>query len=375
MRKRLVLLTVPAAAALAVGCSHSTKHSAPPQGLVLYTKGLSSDPYGNSQEAGFGVVTRIGTSEQRNVEMEGRGLGSFGGVEWLGDERIVVPRGAPPLRRPFLYRFDGRALRRLGVVPIPAREPGASWSPDGTLIASQPIEPCKKRQRTVWRCYRGSGRVIVRDADGTHPRVVASARFIDVDSWTQDGRVLVTARHTYAALDVHTGRRSVPLVPRRVAARLGLGQVWLSAPRWSADGRYLAAMISGDLQMRRVTGAFLLAHADGRPIRLITSPYIISMFAWSPVGHRLAYTTSGFPAPHQLLLVDDPTARPKPLFEQIRNFDWITWSPDGRRLLVDDEHADRWRLVGTTGRRVVRSISRLGGRPFWCCPVNAYETN
>jgi Tol biopolymer transport system component len=375
MRKPLILLTVPAAVTLALGCSDSTNRTSPRQGLVLYTRGLSSDPYGNSQETGFGVVARIGTSEQWNVEIEGRGLGSFGGVEWISDERIVVPRGAPPLRRPFLYRFDGRALRRLGVVPVSAREPGASWSPDGRLIASQPIEPCKRRQRSVWRCYRGSGRVLVRNADGTHPRVVARARFLNVDKWTPDGRVLVTAGHTYAALDVHTGRRSVPLVSRRVAARFGLGHAWLSAPRWSADGRYLAAMISGDLQRRRVTGAVLLAQADGRPIRLITSPYIISMFAWSPAGHRLAYTTSGFPAPHQLLLVDGPKARPKTLFETIRHFDWVTWSPDGRWLLVDDEHADRWRLVRTAGRRVVRSLPRLGGRPFWCCPTNAYETN
>jgi hypothetical protein len=92
----------------------------------------------------------------------------------------------------------------------------------------------------------------------------------------------------------------------------------------------------------KITSAVVLARADGRPIRLISSRYIISMFAWSPVGHRLAYTTSGFPSPHQLLVVDRPTANPKPLFVTVRHFDWVTWSLDARRLLVDDEHKNRW---------------------------------
>ncbi len=145
---------------------------------------------------------------------------------------MLVPRSAPPIRRPFLYRFADGALRLLGSSPVPALEPGASWSRDGKLIASQPIEPCKKRQRMVWRCYRGSDRILVRHADGSHPRVVARARFLNVDSWTPDDRVLVTSGHTYVAVDVQTGRRSVPLAPWRVTARFGLRHVWLSAPRW-----------------------------------------------------------------------------------------------------------------------------------------------
>ncbi len=290
---------------------------------------------------------------------------------------MLVPRPAPPIRRPFLYRFANGAVRLLGSSPVPALEPGASWSRDGKLIASQPIEPCKKRQRMVWRCYRGSGRILVRHADGSHPRVVARARFLKVDSWTPDGRVLVTSGHTYVAVDVQTGRRSVPLAPWRVTARLGLRHIWLAAPRWSADGRYVAAMLSGgDFPKRpRVSGAFLLAHADGSPIRLVTSPSIISMFAWSPVGHRLAYTTSGFPAPHELLLLDTPKARPTPLLVTTRHFDWITWSPDGRRLLLDDEHRNSWRLVWASGRSRIQSVPRLGGRPLWCCPVNHYATS
>ena len=146
MTRPLVLLTV---VSFLVGCSHSSDVSSA-RGLVLYTKGLSSDPYGNSTPAGFGVVAGIGTPGQRKFEIEGKGLGSFGGAEWLPDERMLVPRPAPPIRRPFLYRFANGAVRLLGSSPVPALEPGASWSRDGKLIASQPIEPCKKRQRMVW---------------------------------------------------------------------------------------------------------------------------------------------------------------------------------------------------------------------------------
>jgi dipeptidyl aminopeptidase/acylaminoacyl peptidase len=198
------------------------------------------------------------------------------------------------------------------------------------------------------------------------------------NNWTPDGLLLVTDcnyNRPYAALDVRTGARTVPLLPARVASRFRLKKVGVAAPRWSADGRFIAAMIGADWPKRaKIAGALVLARADGRPIRLIRSHYIISMFAWSPIGHRLAYTTSGFPTPHELFLVDTPTAKPKPLFVTARHFDWVTWSPDARRLLVDDEHKNRWRLFSTNGRHPARALPRPGGRPLWCCPLNAFGT-
>jgi hypothetical protein len=342
---------------------------------VLYTKGVSTDPYGTSAADGFGVVTDIGTKRQRTIEARSRELGWFGGAGWIDDHRILVARKAPPFRRPFIYRFDGRTLRRLGPAPVPALEPGPVWSPDGSRIASEPIEPCAKSQRTIWQCYRSSGRVLVRDGDGSHVRQVAIGSF---NSWTPDGRLLVTDRsgsRPYAALDVRTGARTIPLSPAPVASRFRLKKVSVAAPRWSADRRFMAAMVGTSWPKRtKITAALVLARADGRPIRLIRSPYIISMFAWSPIGHRLAYTTSGFPTPHQLFVVDTPTAKPKPLFVTARHFDWVTWSPDARRLLVDDEHKNRWWLLSTVGRHTSRALPRLGGRPLWCCPLNAFGT-
>jgi Tol biopolymer transport system component len=153
-------------------------------------------------------------------------------------------------------------------------------------------------------------------------------------------------------------------------------KAYLGAPRWSADGRYLAAIVSGEWPKNaNAVMGIVIAEAGGRPLRVLTSPYVISMFAWAPSGQRLAYTTSGFPDPHELFVVDGPTARPRPLFTTgARHFDWITWSPDGRFLLLDDENRNSWRLVRATSSRKPLALPRLGGRPLWCCPVNAYAT-
>ncbi len=340
MTRPLVLLTV---VSFLVGCSHSSDVSSA-RGLVLYTKGLSSDPYGNSTPAGFGVVAGIGTPGQRKFEIEGKGLGSFGGAEWLPDERMLVPRPAPPIRRPFLYRFANGAVRLLGSSPVPALEPGASWSRDGKLIASQPIEPCKKRQRMVWP---------VLSRVGSHP---CPARRREPSASRRQGEIpqcrLVDPGRSRAR-DVRAHIRSGGCSDRPAVG---------SARPAARDGSLRAAA-------RLALGASL------GPIRLVTSPSIISMFAWSPVGHRLAYTTSGFPAPHELLVLDTPKARPRPLLVTTRHFDWITWSPDRRRLLLDDEHQNSWRLVWASGRSRIQSVPRLGGRPLWCCPVNHYATS
>lgn len=149
---------------------------------------------------------------------------------------------------------------------------------------------------------------------------------------------------------------------------------YVGPPRWSADRRYVAALVAGKWPKEaKAFNGFVIAHADGTPIRVVTSPYLISMFAWSPRGHELAWTTSGFPDPHELFVLDEPESKPRRLFATgARHFDWIAWSPDGSKLLLDDEHAGHWRLfpVDETGSE----LPRLGGRPLWCCPVNAYST-
>ena len=345
-------------------------------GAVLYTIGLSTDPYGDSTPAGFGVAVNLGRADEQKLEVRSPGLGSFDGAEWIGERRILVAREPPPFRPALIFRLGRGKLVREGPSPLPPLDTQQEYSPDAKLIASEAVEPCEPNQQPRWKCYRQTSAVYVQAADGSGRRQVAEGHF---NTWSPDGRLLVTDESwnaPYEALDVQSGARSHPLSRERVAAEFDLDKLRLGPPRWSADGRYLAAYVGAQWPMRpQVSAAILIAQSDGRPIRLITSPYVVSMFAWSPDGHRLAWTTSGFPDPHELFVLDGPESERRRLFATgARHFDWITWAPDGRSLLLDDENGDLWRLIQVDGTAGQQTFPRLGGRPLWCCPVNAYAT-
>lgn len=344
-----------------------------PAGVVLFTIGVSTDHYGMSSPRGFGVVVDLGAAAAKRREVRSDDLGFIHGAEWIDRDRILVPRDAPPFRPPLIFRLQGRTLIRRGASPVPPLDTQQEWSPDGNLVASKRIEPCEPNQRPRWRCYRQADEIYLQAADGSGRRVVREG---SLDSWTPDGQLIVTAggAHRYAVFDPRSRRVTVPLARQQVASAAGVKRASLGPPRWSADGRYLAAMVAGKWpESANVFHALVIARADGTPVRVVTSAYVISMFAWSPRGHRLAWTTSGFPTPHELFVLDDPNGKPRRLFVADRHFDWITWAPEGRRLLLDDENAGRWLLITTVGQRSVERLPRLGGRPYWCCPVNAYS--
>jgi hypothetical protein len=333
------------------GCSHSQEHARERTDAVLYSIGLSTDPYGHSSPQGFGVATGVRGRTLEKVEVRGRGLGGFGGTEWLDGGLVMVPRPAPPLRRPLLFGYDGE-LKREGDAPIPG---GASyaWSPGRRLFAFEPPVPCGPKQRSLFRCYRASGDIFVARSDGTERQRVTSGHLM---GWTADGRIAFFRsyqRATPYAFDLRTGRTG-PIL-----------RGWKSElPIWSPGRRFVAAVSQPGIVVARPNGVI---------VQTIRSRLVISMIAWAPTGNRLAFTTSGFPDPHQLFVIDRPGAEPRLLYATgARHFDWITWSPDGRWLLLDEEHANRWLLLRGDGPRRRRTLPRLGGRPLWCCPVNAF---
>jgi hypothetical protein len=334
------------------GCSHESGSEPRRTDTVLYTIGLSTDPYGHSDEQGFGVVTGLSSGKLKKVEVRGRGLGEFGGAEWLDAHRVLVHGPAPPLRRPLIYRYDGR-LERDGTAPIPGGAAYA-WSQSEKLFAYEPAVPCSPAQRSRYACYRASGELFVTRADGAKLRRITRGHLM---GWTADGRVAFFRSYQRATPFAFglTRNRAGPILPH-----------WkIELPIWSFDRKFVAAIGSRGV---------VVARADGRIVQAIPSRLVISMIAWSPTADRLAFTTSGFPDPHQLFVVDRPAVEPRLLYATgAVHFDWITWSPDGQWLLLDEEHKDRWLLLRAdrSGRR--RPLPRLGGRPLWCCPENAFS--
>ncbi len=367
-----------------------------PAGGVAYIVGASTDPYGESRPTGFGVASGLTGGRLRSVQASGR-LGPSE-VTWVGMGRLVVSQSVGMNRPPAtLYAFGRGQLVSLGAAALRAGEANFGWSPNRKLIATQPwtrvsCGPGVSRAVARAGCTAPGRTIVVERADGTGRHRVGAGL---LSGWTPAERlVLFTGNNAefsagrYATLDLRSGRQRTVLSSAAVGAYTHARNVGLGALAFSADGRYLAALalLSGfpgaaklPLGAERV---IVIARADGSVVRVIRSTDIISMFAWSPHGDQLAYTTSGFPVPHELYVLTHPRARPRRILSQSDHFDWVSWSPDDRWLLIDNEHQHAWELLRLSGHRQARifagaavptrRLARLGGQPLWCCPQDHY---
>jgi hypothetical protein len=341
---------------------------------IAYGIGVSTDPYGRSRPKGFGVVAEL--SAENPVKAERRGSNYFASAAfWLDDRHLVVPRarrrGEPPQLLRFRYRNG--SLQDEGPIALRRSPAGFAWSPERDRIAYQPALRCELPAGSPSNvCYRPGGRIFVARGDGSDEHRAVSG---GLWGWTPDGLLVYGRVNQLRTLDIETGHDQPLLSGRKarsLAPRLDHG---LESPAWSRDGRYVAALgrlFYGRRTRRDRVSTIVVARRDGRVVNLVHSPYIISMYAWSPRRNRLAYTTSGFPEPHELFVIDIPGGKQRRIYATKRHFDWITWSPDGAKLLLDDEHAKRWRLIDASGTGRIQSFPRLGGRPLWCCPGNSY---
>jgi Tol biopolymer transport system component len=295
------------------------------------------------------------TFKKRGISPEG----------WLADGSFLVrDRGATER---FIVRRG--QIRRATPTRLPNPVWSAEWSPDGRFVA---FEPIARRGNG----YTASLQIMAQTRAGKGRRLVAEG---SLAGWSPQGHLLYwrgadrqsLQSPELVSLDLDTGAAKSILDANLVAEFANrAGPVGLGDPIYSADGRFIALQASvrwkgGDKNLF----SLLIARADGEPIRFITSRYAISMFTWSPTGHRLAYTTSGFPSPHQLFVVPRLTAEPKKLFSRADHFDWVTWSPDGKRLLLDAESISRWLIFDAGSGAITERVARLGGAPTWCCPA------
>lgn len=343
--------------------------------LVLYGIGVSTDPHGaSSAPTGFGVATGLISGPPTRDEVEDP-IWCSSEVEWLEQGAILVPRrdGSSPCADVSVFRFpEGHLVESDPALTVPFDDVWrAAWSPNLSLVAFEPSELMADGG------IRPSGVIMVSDPQGEDQREIVRGHLA---GWTADGRILYSTgllfefvTGDYMAVDPATGDASIVLPRDKLASWLKDPDVTMSKPAWSADGRYLATRVRLSPSQEALQAVVVAEAATGNFVEAFTSPYAISMLAWSPNDHRLAYTTSGFPTPHEIFVVSLADDEERLLFSASRHFDWITWSPDGQWLLLDDEESGHWRLLDPEMQVQEILAPRLGGRPIWCCPVNSYS--
>lgn len=120
----------------------------------------------------------------------------------------------------------------------------ARWSPDASQVAFMGREPGK-----AWQIY------LVKAEGGRSERVLKETRNAGDPSWSPDGKSIVFGR-----INDVMGKENAPRVLQVVNLTTGQeetvpGSDGLFSPRWSPDGRYIAALTLDQRQMRLYTVA------------------------------------------------------------------------------------------------------------------------
>jgi serine/threonine protein kinase len=168
-------------------------------------------------------------------------------------------------------RTDGSERRQLSYPPQFAALP--RWSPDGKQIAYSVTQP-----GMPWK-------ILVVSAQGGPAQELLQEKFNELDpSWSPDGGRLVFARLSAPSgsepqaifmMDMNT--RQVSTVP---------GSEGLFSPRWSPDGRFLAAVVGADQTKLKIFDFQTQRWSDWAKI-----PAVTGFLSWSQDGKYLYFDT------------------------------------------------------------------------------------
>jgi hypothetical protein len=397
---RGTLLTMIATALALAGCGGSGEHSdtasrsasSPPSArgpgsavlgshdVVFFGVGASTNPDVGSAGSGIAVAEGLLTGHPTVVARNDRWVAAPDG-QWLAGMRLLANRKTTAgfTGSDDIVELRGNRFERVAALSEPF---SLTWlsivSPDGRLVAA--TEGFHAGANGLLRQGRLTA---VSSLTGQNKRTLRLGG--PLLGWVGAERLAFLRHNRLEILDLRgdAPTRVVSLAQlardsgaRRASIPPSVSAQWLAG---SADGTLVAVPLeltyAGPHPLRR-GGVVALVRISDHAVRLIRSPLHISMFAFAPRGDRYAYTTSGFPDPHELWVgsgIKQPAKRI--YFTPYQHFDWITWSPDARWLLVDDQlngPMPLWRVIPSDARGKPRTLPRLGGHPLWCCPAQAF---
>ncbi len=199
-------------------------------------------------------------------------------------------------------RPDGSGRVRLTNAGLEAHQP--HWSPDGTHIGFM-----AKNAKGQWRIFQ------VAAEGGAPEELLPSGEDQGVPTWSLDGRFVIfgdlIGRRPRAEMSIHL----LDLSTRKVHDLTESKGLW--SPRWSPDGRYIAAVTS-DSQAIRV-----LPSQEGRWSELVRMSFVDNI-TWSANSRYIYFNGSDDTGHHRFFRLTVPEGR----LESLADLAGFIWAPE-----------------------------------------------
>jgi len=209
----------------------------------------------------------------------------------------------------------------------------ASWSPDGYRIA-----------------YLAGSSLRMTAGDGTGDRLLRQLAGPAAPAWRpgpNQGLTFSDPSGRITLVDPDRGRRLWATAPGPVPDQLA----------WTADGRRLVALAAGSVRVLSADGRLLSEF----PLGASAQPHSVAVH---PGGNSVAVSLRDARGRSEVISfpLHQRPQRPRRLFAGQGSFTDLSWSPDGRWLLVAWREANQWLFVRSTRVKKVDAVSNIAGQ-------------
>ena len=216
-------------------------------------------------------------------------------------------------------KVDGSERRQLTFPPMQAFLP--RWSPDGTRIAVNATVPGQR-----WRVY-------VVPTEGGAPRRMTNGEGAEADAgWSPDGKSLV-----FGAVSFRQAQPAIHLLDWTTLQISTLpGSEGLFSPRWSPDGRYVAAKTADQAKL------MLYDFRTEKWTKLAETTVTVGYPSWSRDGRYIYFDIGSATSPVFVRVrISDGKVEEVASLEDVRRAagpfgQWAGLAPDGSPLVLRD---------------------------------------